>query len=256
MNVILFKIAAILLIICGGLVGGILPLKISLSERGKKLLSLGNAFAGGIFLGAGLIHMLPDANENFKIFMGDVDYPFAFLICGLGFLLVLFLEKVLVRGKAIKEMTEGRIVYPFILLLVLSIHSIIVGISLGLEKTLISSAIIFIAIIAHKSSAAFALGVSMKKSLIPSRRFIGIIVFFSFMTPLGIIFGVIFSQVATGMTSTQIEGIFDALAAGTFIYIAVMDIIQEVFEKSENRWLKFMLVVISFSFMALIAIWA
>ena len=256
MEILLFKIAAILLIIIGGLAGGLMPLRIGVSERGEKLLSLGNAFAGGIFLGAGLIHMLPDASEKFKSFTCNIDYPLAPLVCGCGFLLVLFLEKVLVREKAIDAMSEEQSIYPFILLLVLSVHSIIAGVSLGLEKTLVSSAIIFIAIIAHKSSAAFALGVSLKKAEIPSRRAAGSIAFFSFMTPLGIVLGAAFSMLATSMTATQIEAVFDALAAGTFLYIAVLDIIGEVFEKKEDRWMKFALIVVAFGFMALIAIWA
>ncbi len=255
MDILLFKLAAILLIIFGGLAGGLTPAKIGVSERGRRLLSLGNAFAGGIFLGAGLIHMLPDANEKFKSLAGNLDYPFASLGCACGFLLVLLLEKVLIRGKAINAMSQGRAVYPFVLLLVLSVHSIIAGASLGLEKTLISSAVIFIAIIAHKSSAAFALSVSLKNAEIPSRRLVGTITFFSFMTPLGIVLGTAFAAAATSTAATQAEAIFDALAAGTFLYIAILDIIEEVFKKGEQQWLKFMLTVAAFGLMALIALW-
>ena len=78
---------------------------------------------------------------------------------------------------------------------------------------------------------------------------------FSFMTPLGIVLGIAFSILATSMTATQVEAVFDALAAETFLYIAVLDIIGEVFEKKENRWIKFVLIVVTFGFMALIAIW-
>ena len=73
MDIFLFKVAAILLIIMAGLSGGLVAVKIGVSDRGKRLLSLGNAFAGGIFLGAGLIHMLSDANEKFESFAGNIQ---------------------------------------------------------------------------------------------------------------------------------------------------------------------------------------
>ena len=38
---------------------GLLPLHFS--ERHKHLLSIGDAFAGGVFLSAALLHMLPNA---------------------------------------------------------------------------------------------------------------------------------------------------------------------------------------------------
>jgi zinc transporter 1/2/3 len=255
LEVLLFKAAAILLILISGLLGGLLPLRISVAVRGRILLSLGNAFAAGIFLGAGLLHMLADANEKFESFAGDVDYPFVALICGLGFLLVLFLEKVLVRDDALNSLPVEQPLYPFVLFFVLSIHSIIAGVSLGLEQTLISSAVIFIAIISHKGSAAFALGVSMRSSGIPSRQITKTISFFSCMTPLGIGAGAVFADMARSSVAVKAEAVFDALAAGTFLYVATLDIIEEVFQDNENRLLKLILMSLAFALMALIAIW-
>ena len=76
------------------------------------------------------------------------------------------------------------------------------------------------------------------------------------MTPLGIVMGSILSSIDSSRTATWFEAVFDALAAGTFIYIAILDIINEVFEKPEKRWAKFSLLIIGFVLMALIAIWS
>lgn len=255
MEILWFKVVAILIIVISGLGGGLLPMRIGVSERANELLPIGNAFAGGIFLGAGLIHLLPDAQENFGRFAGDIDFPFVLLICGCGFLLVFFLEKVLLRGEDVGAMSGERPVYPFVLTLVLSVHSFIAGTALGLEKTLISSVILFIAIIAHKSSAAFALGSSLRNAEIPSPRFAMIISFFSCMTPLGIMLGTAFAGLLTSRTATGVEAIFDALAAGTFLYVSILDIIEENFLKEEHRWLKFTFMSTAFCFMALIALW-
>ena len=255
MSLLYFKIVSILLIIFAGLIGGLFPLRKQLSSRGYERLSLGNAFAGGIFLGAGLLHMLPDSIENFGKLNLSIDYPFAALIAGFGFLFVLFLEKVLVREKAISALNTKESVYPIVLFIVLAIHSIIAGMSLGLETGLASGIIIFIAIIAHKGSASFALGVSLMEAQVEKSKTIKTIIFFTLMTPVGILIGSFFSNIESSNTNILFEAIFDALAAGTFIYIAVLDIINEVFKKAEHRWLKFAILISGFLLMATIAIW-
>jgi len=256
MEILWFKVLSLLIIFATGLVAGIVPTRMSVSQQGERRLTWGNAFSGGVFLGAGLLHMLPDAEENFKVFAGDVDFPFPALICGAGFLIVLLLEKAALGGSEdVGTMSEERLVYPFILCFILSIHSIIAGTSLGLEATLASATAIFIAIIAHKGAAAFALGVSLKESDFPTFRHIMIICFFSAMTPLGVILGTVFSTILSGNANAAFETVFDGLAAGTFLYVAVVDIIEEVFEQPYGRWIKVILISCGFGLMALIAIW-
>jgi len=256
MEILWFKILSLLVIFAAGLFAGITPTRMRVSQQGKRQLTLGHAFSGGVFLGAGLLHMLPDAWENFKAFAGDIDFPFPALICGVGFLLVLLLEKAgLGGGKDVGTMSKGRRVYPFVLCVILSVHSIIAGASLGLEATLASSIAIFIAIIAHKGAAAFALGVSLRESDFPTSRHVAIICLFSVMTPFGVILGTVLSTVFSGNLDAIFEGSFDAFAAGTFLYVAVIDIIQEVFEQPHDRWRKSLLIMCGFGLMALIAIW-
>lgn len=256
MEIIWFKLLTIILIITAGIIGGLFPTRKILSKSGGEKLSFGNAFAGGIFLGAGLLHMLPDSMENFDKLGLNIDYPFAALIAGIGFIFVLFLEKVLIREKAADTLNSDETVYPFVLFLVLAIHSIIAGMSLGLETGMASGMVIFIAIIAHKGSASFALGVSLVKAKIKRPIILRTIIFFSIMTPIGIAIGSVLSQIDSSRTALWFESIFDALAAGTFVYIAVLDIINEVFETPQKRWPKFGILIIGFVLMATIAIWA
>ena len=58
------------------------------------VLAFSSAFSGGLFLSVGLLHLLPEANENFeKYWESQVDegeevkehFPFAFLITILSF---------------------------------------------------------------------------------------------------------------------------------------------------------------------------
>ena len=253
MEILWFKGLAVLIIVMTAITGGMVSIRIGVSSRAERLLPLGDAFAGGIFLGAGLLHMLADAQENFKTFAGDVAFPVVLFVCGCGFLLIFFLERVLLGGEDVGAMSKGRPVYPFVLTLVLSVHSIIAGTSLGLDKTLMSSVVIFIAIIAHKGSAAFALSSSLRAAEISVSRSYGIIALFSIMTPAGILLGTAFNVFLTSRAAVGIEAVFDALAAGTFIYVGVVDIMEEVFSSSQDRGLKFGIMTAAFGFMALLA---
>jgi zinc transporter 1/2/3 len=249
-----FRIIAVVVIFLTGLAGGLLPLWVGYTPRTQRFFSLGNALSAGIFLSAGLIHMLPDAEEGLRGALGE--FPTASLIAVIGFFIVLFVERVASRGDAeVAEANKGA-VYAYILALVLSVHSLIAGAALGTEQTTTGMLVIFIAILAHKGSAAFALGVSMFRGGVPRARIPRTIAVFASMTPIGIILGAILSASLTGHAALLTEGIFDALAAGTFIYVAILDVIGEEFSLPGDRLAKFLLAASGAAVMALIGVWS
>lgn len=63
MDITIFKMLGALAFLACCLIFGILPLKIPTFRTNKKLLSLSNCFAGGLFIAIGLIHILPEAHE-------------------------------------------------------------------------------------------------------------------------------------------------------------------------------------------------
>lgn len=254
------KIIAAGVVFLTGLAGGLLSWRLQRSSRSELLFSLGSALAGGIFLGAGLIHMLPDAVDGFAQINPKLSYPLAFTLCAFGFVCVLFLEKVLlVRAEGPESMTQdsppSSEIYPYLLATVLSFHSVLAGLALGAETSLVSSAVIFVAIIAHKGSAGFALGVGLLKGGLERGAIVKMIVAFALATPLGILAGTAIHTLITGRAGIMAEAIFDCLAAGTFLYIAVLDIIQEEFFDPTARWLKFFLLLLGLGGMALLALW-
>jgi len=89
------KFIALILIFFSGLVGGFLPWHFQRSNRVDYYFSIGNAFAGGVFLAVGLIHMLADAEQSFSTHFPDVDYPIVFLLAGCTFMGLLFIERIL-----------------------------------------------------------------------------------------------------------------------------------------------------------------
>ena len=146
--------------------------------------------------------------------------------------------------------------YPYMLTVVLSVHSLIAGIALGAETTVSMAAIILFAILAHKGSAAFALGVSLLRAGIPAGRVRRIVLLFSITTPAGIMLGAGLTQLMTGAGEALFEAGFDALAAGTFLYVAISHIIDEEFSSSAgDKAAKAMLLVCGLGLMALLALW-
>lgn len=249
-----FQLISILIIALAGITGGMFPLRAKFRKGNTGVLDMGNAFAGGVFLGAGFLHMLPDGLDNFNQLNTGIDYPLGLLTAAIGFVIIMFIDKGFSSHNA-AEVLDQKQQFPTILFLVLAIHSIIAGMSLGLEKGFLSGLVILIAIIAHKGSAAFALGVNMIGADCQTSLVRKTIIFFSLMTPLGVLMGSFLGSVESGHTAIMFEAIFDTLAAGTFLYIATLEIIAELFENNQKKLSKLLLILMGFSLMATIAIW-
>ena len=85
-----------------------------------------------------------------------------------------------------------------------------------------------------------------------SRRIIAV---FSLTTPGGIVAGAVFTTFLSHQSGELLEAVFDALAAGTFLYIASLDIIGEEFADPTRRWSKIALLCLGLGTMALLALW-
>jgi len=73
------------------------PLLLKVTEKNRAYFGIANAGAGGVFLGAGLLHMLPDSFESFdQLDLGS--YPWPMLLCGIGFFITLIIELFLSPG--------------------------------------------------------------------------------------------------------------------------------------------------------------
>ena len=253
MSLVTIKLISALAIIAVGLMGGMIPIVARRFEHSRRFFSLGNVFAGGVFLGAGFIHLLPDGAENLR---GVSDYPIAGLLATAGLALLLLIDRVIFSHHDLeKSAGQGAGASPYVLTIILSVHSIIAGTSLGLETQVSTSIVILMAILFHKGSAAFALMVSLHNAGMDAARQKKILGLFVMMTPLGLLAGTAASVALSGNIATLIEGCFDALAAGTFIYVAVLDIIDEELAKQGDKIFKFCLIVMGIALMGLLAVW-
>ncbi|MCA0893747.1 ZIP family transporter [Microbulbifer agarilyticus] len=263
------KFASAALIFFCGIAGGMLPWWVQSGPRGKRWLGLGIAFSGGVLLGAGFIHLLADANNEFQQLWPQNDYPWAMLLAASSFLLVLFVERVAPRlgrvpvGSSITgekshviEAVKASNTYPYLLLLTLSVHSLLAGLAMGAQTSLSNFAVVFLAIIAHKVCAGFALGASLHRIGMALHRAKGLVAGFAIMTPLGIIIGALITDALASHSQMLFEAVFDAVAAGTFVYIATFDVIREEFlPPPPDRMSKWLAAILGLALMAVVAIW-
>ena len=254
MELIIYKALAMLLILSVTWLTGAKPI-FNRSRHVSSIHSLGESFASGVFLGAGLFHMLPDATKGLNQLYPHVSFPLANIICAAGFVFLLFMEKVLFRFVQVKKENKANL-FPIILTLVLSVHSLIEGTALGINHSIAGLMIIFIAIIAHKGSESYALAINLVKSHLTRNRIILIFCVFSLMTPIGIALGSLIDAMIKSNLGILLEAIFNAIAAGSFLYIATLHQFPEHHhDHSSNHFFQFLALVAGLGIMALVAIW-
>lgn len=239
-----------------GWVSGALPLGGRRAGLRRGWIGGGNAFAAGLFLAIGLLHLLPESAEGFR--SRAIDWPAASMLAVAAFLLMLLLEHVLLpeaghqaahthSGQGLSEHGNDHhhpaaghrhgpvdaTARPFVLVLALSVHSVLAGLALGTQLDLLAAGMTFVAITVHKATAGLALGVTLASSplaVATSRR---LVAGFAAMTPLGI---------AVGLVATRWAdlGLFEpaatALAGGTFLYIGAFDLSQDELLGPGRRW--------------------
>ena len=110
-------------------------------------------------------------------------------------------------------------------------HSVLAGLGLG------ASGIdwgIYAAIMAHKSLAAFALGSNFAAlAQPPPPCVIGILLLaFACMTPIGV--GLGWWLAGADAEDSAAAGVCSALAAGTFLYVATMELLPDAIERSRQ----------------------
>ncbi|GLI62140.1 hypothetical protein VaNZ11_004710 [Volvox africanus] len=135
----------------------------------------------------------------------------------------------------------------------LCIHSVLEGMALGAQSSMRSTEDIMVAIAAHKGLAAYALGASIMESGASSERFWTVIGCFSLATPLGIFAGYGMSTRSANGTS---GAALSALASGTFLYVAFMEVIPKELADGKHRMAKMAAFLLGYSLMSLLAVWA
>ncbi|KAM4707301.1 zinc transporter ZIP3 [Discoglossus pictus] len=108
MDLLLIKLLCLVALFILMMMGSLLPVKVMEAEchkraQTKKLLTLCNCFAGGVFLGTCFNALLPAVRAKFEEVLAlgsfDTDYPLAETVMIVGFFLTLFLEQVILTFR-------------------------------------------------------------------------------------------------------------------------------------------------------------
>lgn len=205
------------IIVLGALLGALVPF----GARKPKQLSTLLAFAAGAMLGAAFFHMLPEA------FHGG-GY-LAFSLVPVGFLFLFLLERYLLvhtceEPPDCAEHGHGKAL-GMTAFLGLSAHTLFDGIALGSSVMEGVGLMAFVAIAAHKVPSSLSLAAILQAEGRSGRSVMGFAALYGMMVPFGVLlyfaFGVVLPLTALAPKAL-------AFSAGTFLYIAVSDLLPHV----------------------------
>ncbi|XP_054764181.2 zinc transporter ZIP3-like [Lytechinus pictus] len=146
-----------------------------------------------------------------------------------------------------------NVLHSVILLLALSVHSVFEGMALGLQEDIKQITYLLVAMVAHESLAAFALGASLLKSEVRLSAYIVYGVIFSSMIPIGTAIGVGI-QSSHSFSADVCSAVMQSVAAGIFIFVTFFEILNHEFENEKYRWRKLLFTALGYVALALLEI--
>lgn len=137
----------------------------------------------------------------------------------------------------------------------LSVHSVFEGLAIGLQPKYSSALQIAIAVLIHKGIIVFSLSLKLIQSMTTPVWLAIYIVIFSLMSPIGITIGILVTLKKTAIV-TLVQAILEGISSGTFVYVTFLEILPSELNSGTRPLLRLFFIVIGFTIMAVIAIWA
>ncbi|MFP2929682.1 ZIP family metal transporter [Pyxidicoccus sp. 3LG] len=219
-----------LIIVLGALLGAV---AVVWNERPTRLVRF-LAFAAGVMLGAAFFHMLPEA------YSGGGWWAFALVPAGFVFILVLERYLVAHAGEDLPgdHMSgTGRPAQPgqvmgLTAFLGLSTHTLFDGIALGSAVEEGVGAMALLAIVSHKVPSALSLASILKTEGRSRGSILLLSTLYGLMVPAGAALYFLFDAVLQ-FESLAAKAL--AFSAGTFLYIAVSDLLPHVHRHGKDH---------------------
>jgi len=175
-------------------------------------------------MGAAFLHMIPEAAE---LLHGKIGW--AVLI---GLLIFYFLEKFIMIHPCQEDDCEyHHIGVPAFL--GFSFHNLTDGIALAASFFVPKlTPYVFMALIAHHIPTSFAFTSILKVARYKTKKILILLLIFALMVPLG----TVVSHALLLRWDEAAVGWAVGISAGTFIHIAVWDLLPEVHKSQKNKW--------------------
>ncbi|MDG2304592.1 MAG: ZIP family metal transporter [Candidatus Binatia bacterium] len=189
---------------------------------------LGEAFAAGIFLALSLTMMLPASYTLLARALPGLNFPIASLIAIVSMLVLLGLTHMIrhLEEDLETDASQGASpIVPVIMTVMIAIPSFFLGAVLGVSDTK-QALLILIAILLHKTSAAFALALKLSESSLARSRARIVFGFFVSATPIGILAGSFAGSELAANAVILARGVLLAMAAGTFLFMGTLNELQ------------------------------
>ncbi len=227
------------------MIGAYLPRVRTLSDRQIHLLV---ALSAGIFLGLLFLLLLPEALEESE--HAGIDTHVTMYAILAGFLLIMGVETLMkhrhMSGCSCEcgSDTHSHKITSFSSMIGLSIHAACDGLALA-STFLAGEAIAMITTVGmciHKFVVLFSLSSMMLVTDIPKRKSMRYLLMFSLVTPVA---GLAFFGLMSGMSDVEgLSGIPLSFAAGTFMYVALCDMLPEAFHRKKQDLKSFGLLIL------------
>ncbi|KAG8385085.1 hypothetical protein BUALT_Bualt03G0004800 [Buddleja alternifolia] len=256
-----YKIAATASILIASALGVCIPIllkNVKSFQPGEAIHFLIKAFAAGVILATGFIHILPEAFQSLTsccLHLGS--FPFAGLIAMSSCIATLMMEAfatgyhtraqlrkalpleivededspaIILQRSNSSDLLRHRIVSQ-VLELGIIVHSVIIGISLGASQSPKTIRPLIAALSFHQFFEGMGLGGCISEAKLKSKAIATMVIFFSVTTPAGIAIGIIISKGyhEDSPSSLIVEGVLNSASAGILIYMALVDLLAPDF---------------------------
>ncbi|KAF4324540.1 hypothetical protein BBO99_00001734 [Phytophthora kernoviae] len=145
---------------------------------------------------------------------------------------------------------KGNPILAMVVFIALSFHSVMEGMGMGASSS--AAWDILVAILAHKSLAAFALALEFMHHNASRTQLLTTVAVFSLMTPVGILFG---RLLVDSENSTPAGGICAAFAGGTFLFVSIMEIIPQELQDPRYQLEKCSALFSGYAAMGVLSLW-
>lgn len=140
-----------------------------------------------------------------------------------------------------------------ILIVALSMHRIFEGMTIGLQSSVHNIWSLFLAVMCHELVIGFSLGLQLVKSRLSLRRMSIASLICSAIMPVGVAIGIVLTELGREDTTLALaNGVLQAVAMGTFIYVTFFEILQEELDPDDTSLGKIFFIFAGFVMMALL----
>lgn len=150
-----------------------------------------------------------------------------------------------------KQSTKSQ---ALVFVVALSMHSFLEGFGIASKNDSTSLSSYMASMVFHKILEAFALGLNVLNANFSDSYTLGLILFYSILTPLGMVIGILMLLGTTSAHSVT-SAVLNGLACGSFLFVSCIEMIPPEFhKKTKHSFPKFLLLSLGFVLISMVSV--